>query len=208
MYLRNVKQLFRSVTPEFDERAYGFANLVDLLRAAARENIVRVDRDRQGVIRVFQGNTPVQAQAPVKKIFDIEDELAAEAAAAAAQAAATISNRPEVLDVTVVETEHVLVGGDVKTIETVVSTPPAAPQLPVLDLDIEEDDEPNFNRPGAGGDEGELAAIPVRKRTPAAARRRPGVKPVAAAGRDRAPRGGAPRGGGPRTPRARKSVKR
>ncbi|MCC7042683.1 MAG: NYN domain-containing protein [Acidobacteria bacterium] len=207
MYLRNVKQLFRSVNPEFDERAYGFANLVDLLRAAARENIVRVDRDRQGVIRVFQGNVPVEVQPPVKKIFDIEDELAAEAAAAGAQAVASIAERPEVLDVTVVETEHVLIGDEVRTIETVVSTPPAAPPLPVLDIE-EDEDEPNFNRPGAGGDEGELAAIPVRKRTPAAARRRPGVKPVAAAGRERAPRGGGPRGVGPRTPRARKSTKR
>jgi uncharacterized LabA/DUF88 family protein len=209
MYLRNVKQLFRSVKPEFDERAYGFANLVDLLRAAARENIVRVDRDRQGVIRVFQGSVPAEQQAPVRKIFDIEDELAAEAAAAAAQAAATISERPEVLDVTVVETEHVLVGDEVKTIETVV-TSAARPVTPLIDVEIDEDDdEPNFNVPGAGGDEGELAAIPARKRTPAAARRRPGAKPAAAAGRERAPRGGAPRGGGgPRTPRARKTVKR
>jgi len=213
MYLRNVKQLFRSVSPEFDERAYGFANLVDLLRAAARENIVRVDRDRQGVIRVFQGNVPVEAQAPVRKIFDIEDELAAEAAAAAAQAVSTISERPEVLDVTVVETEHVLVGDEIRTIETVASSAPKVAQ-PVIDAELEDDDdEPNFNRPGAGGDEGELAAIPVRKRTPAAARRRPGTKPAAAAGRDRAPRGGAPRGaaprgGGPRVPRARKTTKR
>jgi hypothetical protein len=38
----------------FDERAYGFGNLVDLLRAAHREGVVRVERDRQGVIRVFQ----------------------------------------------------------------------------------------------------------------------------------------------------------
>jgi uncharacterized LabA/DUF88 family protein len=208
MYLRNVKQLFRSVNPEFDERAYGFANLVDLLRAAARENIVRVDRDRQGVIRVFQGNVPVEPQAPVRKIFDIEDELAAEAAAAAAQAVSSISERPEVIDVTVVETEHVLVGNEIRTIETVASSAPK-PVQPVIDVELEDDDdEPNFNRPGAGGDEGELAAIPVRKRTPAAARRRPGTKPAAAAGRDRAPRGGAPRGGGPRVPRARKTVKR
>jgi hypothetical protein len=55
MYLRNVKQVLRQVNPDFDERAYGFANLVDLLRAAGREGLVRVDRDRQGVIRVFQG---------------------------------------------------------------------------------------------------------------------------------------------------------
>jgi uncharacterized LabA/DUF88 family protein len=58
MYLRNVKQLIRQVEPNFDERAYGFANLVDLLRAATKDGFVRVDRDRQGVIRIFQGPAP------------------------------------------------------------------------------------------------------------------------------------------------------
>jgi len=56
MYLRNVKQLLRQTAPAFDERAYGFANLVDLLRAAHKDGLVRVDRDRQGVIRIFQGS--------------------------------------------------------------------------------------------------------------------------------------------------------
>lgn len=56
MYLRNVKQVLRQTNAAFDERAYGFANLTDLLRAAHRENVVRVDRDRQGVIRIFQGS--------------------------------------------------------------------------------------------------------------------------------------------------------
>jgi len=56
MYLRNVKQVLRQTAPAFDERAYGFANLVDLLRAAHKEGLVRVDRDRQGVIRIFQGS--------------------------------------------------------------------------------------------------------------------------------------------------------
>jgi uncharacterized LabA/DUF88 family protein len=95
MYLRNVKQLIRQVTPSFDERAYGFANLVDLLRAAGRENVVRVDRDRQGVIRVFQGSAgpAVPAEPTRPAVFDIEDELAAEAAAAAAAAAAESGSR-------------------------------------------------------------------------------------------------------------------
>jgi uncharacterized LabA/DUF88 family protein len=62
MYLRNVKQVFRQASPVFDERAYGFAGLVDLLRAAQKEGLVRMDRDRQGVVRVFQG-TAVAAPA-------------------------------------------------------------------------------------------------------------------------------------------------
>jgi uncharacterized LabA/DUF88 family protein len=60
MYLRNVKQLFKQVTPPFDERAYGYGSVVDLLRAAQKEGAVRLDRDRQGVIRVFQGSAPVE----------------------------------------------------------------------------------------------------------------------------------------------------
>ncbi|HET9372629.1 MAG TPA: NYN domain-containing protein [Vicinamibacterales bacterium] len=55
LYLRNVKQVIRQVSATFDERAYGFANLTDLLRAAQKANVVRIERDRQGVIRVFQG---------------------------------------------------------------------------------------------------------------------------------------------------------
>jgi uncharacterized LabA/DUF88 family protein len=66
MYLRNVKQVLRQAAPALDERAYGFGTLVDLLRAAAKEGIVRVDRDRQGVIRVFQGATPVAPPAEVQ----------------------------------------------------------------------------------------------------------------------------------------------
>jgi uncharacterized LabA/DUF88 family protein len=56
LYLRNVKQILRQANAGFDERAYGFAGLVDLLRAAHKEGIVRVERDRQGVVRVFQGS--------------------------------------------------------------------------------------------------------------------------------------------------------
>jgi uncharacterized LabA/DUF88 family protein len=54
LYLRNVKQAMRAATPPFEERAYGFGNLTDLLRAAHKDNLVRMERDRQGVIRVFQ----------------------------------------------------------------------------------------------------------------------------------------------------------
>lgn len=66
LYLRQVKQIVRSQTPPFDERAYGFASLVDLLRAAHKEGAFRVERDRQGVIRVFQAGSaglPVAAPA-------------------------------------------------------------------------------------------------------------------------------------------------
>jgi uncharacterized LabA/DUF88 family protein len=64
LYLRTVKQILRSQTPIFDERAYGFPSLVDLLRAVHKDGAYRVDRDRQGVIRVFQ-NAAASPAAPV-----------------------------------------------------------------------------------------------------------------------------------------------
>ena len=56
MYVRQVKQYLRGVDPTFDERRYGFASLNDLLRACQREGLFRMERDRQGVMRFFQGS--------------------------------------------------------------------------------------------------------------------------------------------------------
>lgn len=78
MYLRNVKQILRQhrdpstqtahsgqpagvngggeVTASgFDERRYGFGGLLDLLKAMQREGLLRIERDRRGGLRVFQG---------------------------------------------------------------------------------------------------------------------------------------------------------
>jgi uncharacterized protein (TIGR00288 family) len=55
MYVRQAKQFLRSTIESFDERKYGFASVVDLLRAAAREGVVRLERNRQGAVRVFPG---------------------------------------------------------------------------------------------------------------------------------------------------------
>jgi uncharacterized LabA/DUF88 family protein len=56
MYVRQAKQFMRAVDPTFDERKFGFGSLQDLLRACQREGLFRVERDRQGVIRLFPGN--------------------------------------------------------------------------------------------------------------------------------------------------------
>ena len=56
MYVRQVKQFLRGVDPAFDERKFGFVSLNDLLRACQREGLFRMERDRQGGIRFFQGN--------------------------------------------------------------------------------------------------------------------------------------------------------
>ena len=69
MYLRNVKQILRQTEGGFDERRYGFGGLMDLLKACQREGLVRVERDRRGGLRVFQGSALQGAapQAPVSR---------------------------------------------------------------------------------------------------------------------------------------------
>jgi uncharacterized LabA/DUF88 family protein len=69
MYVRNVKQAMRAADPGFDERRHG--NLVEVLRAVQRDGLVRLDRDRQGVLRVFQGP---QYRAPLAPVTAIDAE--------------------------------------------------------------------------------------------------------------------------------------
>jgi hypothetical protein len=57
MYLRQAKQYIRNVDGSFDERKFGFGNLLDLLRAAQREGLLKVERDRQGSVRLFPGSS-------------------------------------------------------------------------------------------------------------------------------------------------------
>ena len=55
MYLRNMKQYLRAADPTFDERSYGFATIHDLVRQGQREGILRIERNRQGILRIFPG---------------------------------------------------------------------------------------------------------------------------------------------------------
>jgi uncharacterized LabA/DUF88 family protein len=73
MYIRQAKQFLRNVDSTFDERKFGFTSLVDLLRACQREGVFRIERDRQGVMRLFPGNV---MQVPVD---DARDEIREEA---------------------------------------------------------------------------------------------------------------------------------
>jgi hypothetical protein len=50
-----VKQFVRQVDDSFDERKFGFTGMVDALRYGQREGLFRLDRDRQGVVRVYPG---------------------------------------------------------------------------------------------------------------------------------------------------------
>ena len=57
LYIRQMKQVLKTNAPSFDERGFGFPGLVDLLRAAQKDGLVRLERDRQGAVRLFQGQT-------------------------------------------------------------------------------------------------------------------------------------------------------
>jgi uncharacterized protein (TIGR00288 family) len=55
MYVRQAKQFLKAHIEGFDERKYGFASVVDLLRAAAKDGVLKLERDRHGAFRVFAG---------------------------------------------------------------------------------------------------------------------------------------------------------
>ena len=77
LYVRQAKQHLRTAIDGFDERKYGFASVVDLLRAAGKEGVLRVERDRQGAIRLFPGaNLSPKPAMPVDgpEILDVEEE--------------------------------------------------------------------------------------------------------------------------------------
>jgi uncharacterized LabA/DUF88 family protein len=53
MYLRTFKQFLRSLQPQFDERQYGFSSIYELARQAQRDGLLRIERNRQGILRIF-----------------------------------------------------------------------------------------------------------------------------------------------------------
>jgi uncharacterized LabA/DUF88 family protein len=59
MYLRQIKQFIRASHPDFDDRKYG--SIVDLMRACQKEGLIRLERDRQGGLRVFSATSPAGA---------------------------------------------------------------------------------------------------------------------------------------------------
>jgi uncharacterized LabA/DUF88 family protein len=53
MYLRTFKQFLRSLQPPFDERQYGMNSTYELVRQVSRDGLLRVERNRQGILRIF-----------------------------------------------------------------------------------------------------------------------------------------------------------
>jgi uncharacterized LabA/DUF88 family protein len=104
LYLRQMKQFLRTGQPDFDERKYG--SIVDLMRACQKENIVRLERDRQGGLRVFAGSAayrpasgaPAGWVPPDDQEVQAMEEAAAASLAAVDAAAAVASLREEAED--------------------------------------------------------------------------------------------------------------
>jgi uncharacterized LabA/DUF88 family protein len=108
MYIRQAKQFLRNVDASFDERKFGFASLVDILRACQREGLFRIERDRQGVMRLFPGNV-MQPVADVEGIE--EDDNRGNAAEPAPEQAPIVE--PEWAPRTEIQAEAEVVEGDV-----------------------------------------------------------------------------------------------
>ncbi len=75
MYVRQAKQFLRQSIEGFDERKYGFASVVDLMRAAGKEGVLRIERDRQGAIRVFPGVTIASKPRAMEGPIDIDETV-------------------------------------------------------------------------------------------------------------------------------------
>ena len=62
MYPRQFKQFLKSAQPDFDERRYG--SIADLMRACQKDGLLRLERDRQGALRVFASGGGPRATVP------------------------------------------------------------------------------------------------------------------------------------------------
>jgi uncharacterized LabA/DUF88 family protein len=67
LYVRQLKQYLRAIDEGFDEREWGFATIVEFLRACQREGVFHLERDRKGILRVFPGTNLISPVDTVSK---------------------------------------------------------------------------------------------------------------------------------------------
>jgi len=118
MYVRQAKQFLKANIEGFDERKYGFASVVDLLRAAGKEGSLRLERDRHGAFRVFPGAKLSTVQATPVDVEEIPIEVAEEIVAQDGVAAEPVEEAP-IVDAETVE------AGPVKRTRKRTTTPKA-----------------------------------------------------------------------------------
>jgi uncharacterized protein (TIGR00288 family) len=113
MYVRQAKQFLRTAIEGFDERKYGFASVVDLLRAAGKEGVLRIERDRQGAVRVFPGPNLVARPAPqFQEPVELDETIDVEVPQQAVQDAPIEEAVEEVIETPIIEPEPVDESGD------------------------------------------------------------------------------------------------
>jgi len=110
MYVRQAKQFLKTKIENFDERRYGFASVVDLLRAAAKDGVLKLERDRHGAFRVFAGPKMTMPFVPPVDVEEIEEtpmDVAGEVfAEEPASVDAELVAEPPIIDAQPVETSE------------------------------------------------------------------------------------------------------
>jgi uncharacterized LabA/DUF88 family protein len=66
LYMRHIRQGLKAAGHEFDERRYGFRGVLDLLYHAERAGLIRLTRDRNGVLRIFSLGAAGAVSTPAK----------------------------------------------------------------------------------------------------------------------------------------------
>ena len=115
MYLRNVKQFIKNVSPSFDERRYGFSSFLEAVRAAQRAGVLRLERNRQGVLRVYAGSQIPQPQRQPESVPE--------------ESAPPSPPPPEVQEPIAVEAEPILEAAPAEVIDTTPEPPVSEEQV-------------------------------------------------------------------------------
>jgi uncharacterized LabA/DUF88 family protein len=109
MYIRQVRQFLRGQDEGFDERKFGYTGIVEFLRACQRDGLLRLERDRQGILRVFPGTEFPQSTAPTDTDAIVSTEAAPGEAAEPVEAEPVLD---EVSEPPVIDAEAVAAGTD------------------------------------------------------------------------------------------------
>jgi uncharacterized protein (TIGR00288 family) len=132
MYVRQAKQFLRQAIEGFDERKYGFSSVVDLLRAAGKEGVLRIERDRQGAIRLFPGanlsSKPRAADAPIDLDETVDVEVPPDAVVETAEG--------EVV-------ESTMAASPIEAVDMEVEAPAVADGEVIADTDEDDGPQPN-----------------------------------------------------------------
>ncbi len=110
IYLRHIRQGLRAADPSSDERRYDFRAILNLLHRAQRDGLVRLQRDRKGVWRIFPvvkaEETPAGPMTPAEPVAEAsegalefptsEPDVTWENAAPAAEEAPAAEGVPEI----------------------------------------------------------------------------------------------------------------